>query len=91
MKTEKRLFDANALGIGKAKREIFDNPVYADGWNSAIDIIENAPTVDAVEVVRCKDCKYYMNHIALPNNCQRHDIFITAEDFCSYGERRDND
>ena len=46
-----RLIDANALGIGKAKREAFDNPAYADGWNSAIAIIEQAPTVDAVEVV----------------------------------------
>ena len=51
MANEKRLIDANALGIGRAKREVFDNPAYADGWNSAIDIIENAPTVDAVEVV----------------------------------------
>ena len=51
MENEKRLIDANALGIGKAKREAFDNPAYADGWNSAIAIIEQAPTVDAVEVV----------------------------------------
>ena len=53
MANEKRLdlIDRGALGIGKAKREAFDNPAYADGWNSAIAIIENAPTVDAVEVV----------------------------------------
>ena len=51
MANEKRLIDANALGIGKAKREAFNNPAYADGWNSAIDIIENAPTIDAVPVV----------------------------------------
>lgn len=54
-----RLIDADALGIGKANREVFEKPEYADGWNSAIDIIENAPTVDAVEVVRCKDCKFW--------------------------------
>ena len=53
MVDEKRLdlIDRSSLGIGKAKREVFDNPAYADGWNSAIAIIENAPTVDAVEVV----------------------------------------
>ena len=53
MENEKRLdlIDRSSLGIGKAKREVFDNPAYADGWNSAIAIIENAPTVDAVEVV----------------------------------------
>ena len=54
------------------------------------------PTVDAVEVVRCKDCKWYA-----PNNggswlgCAfdtRHpDDVPKAEDFCSYGERKDGD
>lgn len=43
-----RLIDAEALGINKAKREIFNDPKYADGWNSAIEVINNAPTVDAV-------------------------------------------
>ena len=56
-----RLINADALGIGKAKREAFTVPEYADGWNSAIKIIDNAPTVDAVTVVRCKDCKYWGN------------------------------
>ena len=53
MANEKRLdlIDRGALGIGKAKREAFNNPAYADGWNSAIAIIEQAPTVDARPVV----------------------------------------
>ena len=46
-----RLIDADALGIGKAKPEAFIRPEYAFGWNSAIDAIEVAPTVDAVPVV----------------------------------------
>lgn len=46
-----RLIDADALGICKAKRELFEKPEYADGWNSAIEIIENAKTIDAVPVV----------------------------------------
>ena len=41
-----RLIDADALGIGKARRDAFLIPEYADGWNSAIEHIENAPTVD---------------------------------------------
>lgn len=47
-----RLIDADALGIGKAKRDVFNNPAYADGWNSAIEIIKNAPTIEARPVVR---------------------------------------
>lgn len=46
-----RLIDADALGIGRANEDIFDCPERAKGWNSAIDIIQNAPTVDVVEVV----------------------------------------
>lgn len=48
-----RLIDADALGIGFADPNVFEHPQYAYGWNSAIEIIGNAPTVDAVPVVRC--------------------------------------
>ena len=41
-----RYIDADALGIGKANRDVFENKAYADGWNAAIDIIESAPTAD---------------------------------------------
>ena len=48
-----RLIDADALGIGKARRDAFLIPEYADGWNSAIEHIENAPTIDIkTEVAR---------------------------------------
>lgn len=47
-----RLIDADALGIGKAKPEAFIKPEYAYGWNSAIEAIEAAPTIDAVPVKR---------------------------------------
>ena len=55
-----RLIDADELGIGKANPDVFENKAYADGWNSAIDIINAAPTVDAVAVIRCKDCIHYI-------------------------------
>lgn len=50
------------------------------------------PTVDAVPVVRCKDCK----HRSKSGNCghpRHHGILPSAYpyDFCSYGERRDYD
>ena len=64
-----RLIDANALGIGRANREAFDNPAYADGWNSAIAIIEDAPTVDAVEVVHGRWKYYHKQNIAVCTNC----------------------
>ena len=88
-----RVIDVDALGIGKAKREVFENPAYADGWNSVIEIIENAPTVDAVEVVRCKDCKHSSGTRIEPNTCVcfKHGIIMFADHFCAWGERRNNE
>ena len=34
--------------------------IYERGWNDALDAVaENAPAMDAVEVVRCRECAYY--------------------------------
>ena len=55
------------------------------------DDIEAAPTVDAVEVVRCRDCK----HCDPENYHCDHPMGTAAplrrkpDDFCSYGERKD--
>ena len=49
--------DRTALGIGYADPKAFINPAHAEGWNTAIQIINEAPVADVVEVVRCKDCK----------------------------------
>ena len=58
--------------------------------------IDSAPAVDAVEVVRCKDCAHC--DISYPTGkptpwylCKRNRWTVTkADDFCSYGERKDN-
>lgn len=57
------------------------------------DMIINAPTVDAVPVVRCKECKH-MRRDNVGVFCKVwHGYNGCGEDgFCSYGERRtDND
>ena len=48
------LIDRAALGIGRKNPLVFDKVEYAHGWNCAVEIIQNATAVDAVEVVRCK-------------------------------------
>lgn len=77
-----RLIDADALGIGKAKREVFEVPEYADGWNSAIDIIENAPTIEAKPVVHS-----YWHHMASGYNGME-DPFMC--DNCCYTMEAEN-
>jgi hypothetical protein len=57
-----------------------------------VRFLKKQPTVDAVEVVRCKDCKYYENkNINLLPYCTLCGITKFEDDFCSCGERKDND
>ena len=57
------------------------------------DAILTAPTVDAVEVVRCKDCKYSKHLKQYPKvntwKCILTDVVYRADDYCSYGERKE--
>ena len=59
------------------------------------DDIEAAPTVDAVEVVRCWECKYHEDtHVIGFEHCCLYDLIMRYNDFCSYGKREggsDND
>jgi hypothetical protein len=49
--------------------------------------IDNMPTVDAVVVTRCKDCRSYNK----PKTgwCEVHLDREHPDDFCSYGKRKD--
>ena len=54
--------------------------------------VDNAPTVDAVVVTRCKDCKYLVNATVNDNGfliCDISDMEIAPDDFCSYGEPKE--
>lgn len=101
-----RLIDADALleGIAELKQSPWFNNKYgyADR-KEAVEIVEdlcikNEPTVDAVEVVRCKDCVYCEPYAIDTGEdcmtglwCGNNQKDITLQDFCSYGERRDED
>lgn len=86
-----RYIDADALGLGKANRDIFEKPEFADGWNSAVEIIATAPAADVAEVVRCKDCVYWENGKDYTPYCNNIDGLNepSENDFCSYGERKE--
>lgn len=65
--------------------------VYMGGWNDAIDsIVENAPIVDGVPVVRCKDCIHNsLNRKSGNAYCDFGFGLYQLDDFCSRGERRE--
>lgn len=54
------------------------------------DMISNATTVDAVKVVRCKDCKWLYDEMD-DYCCRSHRglVRICENSFCSYGERKE--
>lgn len=69
---------------------------------TAIKMIEDLPSADVVEVVRCKDCKWWYDRYIDPLTnyhygcCERPlgeyyecdcDLNTTNNDYCSYGER----
>ncbi|MBR0320020.1 MAG: hypothetical protein IIX10_03080 [Clostridia bacterium] len=60
--------------------------------NAILESIDSQPTVDAVEVVRCKDCKHRGTEGDCPM-CHDDDWYMidntTDEGFCDRGERRE--
>ena len=93
-----RLIDADALLDEFLKRyterERSRNLVFAacEIKQDFADMISNATTVDAVPVVRCKDCKWLYSEMG--NYCCRSHrglVRICENSFCSYGERKDGD
>ena len=75
-------------GIDKTEKEVF---AFKCGWNDALKSVEQfAPTVDAVEVVRCKDCKYWRYSDCQCQNDSHGYCPISENDFCSRGEKRED-
>ena len=61
-------------------------------YGELIGCIEDARAADVAEVVRCKDCKNLVNTTINANCfliCDISDMEIAPDDFCSYGERRE--
>lgn len=81
---EKRIEEANMTG---------DRAVCVT-WHDAVILIKNAPTVDAVPVIRCKDCKhwdgYYCHHKGYGNGYANYSPPIkSGEGFCDWAERKE--
>ena len=99
MANEKRLIDADALEQHCKNTKIielfpewkgfpYEMKIalirYGNAWK---EIIQNTPTVDAVEVVRCGECRFVDTDACPMSGTPGR---VSASDFCSYGERRTN-
>ena len=86
----KRLIDADAL-LEKMKR--------TSRYFDVVFDVEEMPTVDAVEVVRCRKCKHWKPSGSKAGNsfsdmeyiggCEFTNYCRSESDFCSYGERKE--
>lgn len=83
-----RLIDVDGLGVGRCSKDVLP-AAYCAGWNGLLGLIEKAPTVGAVPVVRCYQCRSY-NKPRL-GWCSFHMDRENYDDFCSYGVRMDGD
>ena len=76
-----RLIDADrALEIVYEQGIAHPNAYHLTNYTTLI--LQEAPTVDAVEIVRCKDCKYFKTRL-----CENEDNY--DDWFCADGERKD--
>ena len=105
-RNDKRLIDADEMAVNESEAYMsaqmkIDSPVTL-GINSVVhrkiqQLIADPPTIDAVPVVRCEDCKYCNISLVLPTgrkmyNCMEgthdHQMLLNPNDFCNRGERR---
>lgn len=98
MENQQRLIDANALmkNIGKIPQ------LRGITYGRMKKAVEETPTIDAVPVVRCKECRFRGNPLNCPM-CHEEDFYdeddgfdyivrdeTTDEGYCQKGEREDD-
>lgn len=87
-----RLIDADAVAeaikdeITEAKG-IDADPNFTAGLKLGLAYVNTAPTVDAVPVVRCKDCAYY-EYSNAGDFCSSTGAGMPEDGYCSDGERK---
>ena len=94
---KKRLTDADAIidfiDMGHYRNQL--ETCFSE--RDVVDMLESAPTVDAVEVVRCRECKHHyweqepchgksVHYCKLPH---MRGVEVFKEFFCYYGERKE--
>ena len=87
---------ARYIEADKFRKELIDRQITVQFFNPRerheigciVDMLDNAPTADVVEVVRCKDCKHWKGR-DFDGCCIMNGLATRiANDFCSYGERK---
>ena len=75
--------------LTEMKAKLGVDAILIDGM---IDGLKRQPQADAVDVVRCKDCKHWLKDVPgctdFVGRCEWANYMIGAVGYCVYGERR---
>lgn len=74
------------ISVGLVEEELTDD--FKDGVRCTLEMLKTQPTADVVEVVRCKDCKHFVDEGMY---CSNNIITMFDHFYCYYGERREDD
>ena len=77
-----RLIDADVLEQKMASP-------FVTTYKDARQAVKDAPTVDAVPVVRCKDCEYYVETNGRIGTCELTISGAEDDGFCAWGVRKE--
>ena len=84
-----RLIDADAL---KKKLFVFDMEFHDEHHQKYYVYkekdVDDAPTIDAVPVIRCKDCKHWYSDADTGMACEFTNMGQPEDGFCNWAERR---
>ena len=93
-----RLCDLDEIKI-QVKRQYEDchgysgnkKAIYREAILAVRSILHSAKAIDAVPVVRCRECKWWQedDDVGHCDNPDGLDNYAKPDDFCSYGERKE--
>ena len=93
-----RLIDADNLDFTFDRRCFSEgDEQYARGVDDAVGVVNKAPTIDAVPVVRCRECENYDENgycisldllIGIHSDTINYDFFPDPDFYCAYGRRK---
>ena len=84
---KKRLIDADVLWCKLESEHWYDN---ADRDEIALPLVDEVPTVDAVEVVRCENCINRDNKSGICMEFRQRYPFYPSKDFyCGFGKKKE--
>lgn len=72
----------------KAIKKTWEEPSYSDPLNVLTEIRDRLNTLPTIEIVRCRECKHHDGIRCFRWNST---IITGFDDFCSNGERREED